>query len=261
MFTDTHFHLDDFGANGEIEAIVARASEAGVNRMVAIGGRDSANRLSVSTARSYPGALFATVGYDRDVAEGWDGDDSKVRELAALPEVVAIGESGLDYHYSADSATEQCLLFESMLQIAADVAKPIVIHSREADEDTLRLVRGLREQWRDAARPCGILHCFTGNLAFMEACIELGLMISFSGIVSFRNADALREVAREVPKDRLLIETDSPYLAPVPHRGKRNEPAYVPAVAASLSETLGVSIDYLAELSTKNAEITFGWQK
>ena len=256
-FVDSHFHLDDFEAEGLTDSLIRSAVEAGVTRLVAIGGRDSANELAVRVAGNHPGCVFACVGYDRDVAEGWDGDVSRVRALLKRPEVVATGESGLDYHYHADSATEQKRLFASMLECAAEAGKPIVVHSREADDDTLALLRDYRAAWTQD-RPPGVLHCFTGARNFAEQLVELGFLISFSGIVTFKNAQDLRETAAALPLTSLLIETDAPYLAPVPHRGKRNEPAFVPHVAECLAAERAADLSEIEQVTSANAVRLFG---
>lgn len=257
---DSHFHLDDFEAEGSVDALLQSAVEAGVERLVAIGGRDSSNALALRVAGEHEGRVYAAVGYDRDVAEtNWDPSLAQLREDLASPRAVATGESGLDYHYSADTAVRQRALFEAMLQCAAETGKPIVVHSRDADEDTLAMLAEYCQSWAHTQRPPGVLHCFTGSRAFADALLEIGMMISFSGIVSFRNAAALRDVAAAVPLDRMLIETDAPYLAPVPYRGKRNQPAYVCAVADCLAETRGISVEDVAAATTANAARLFRW--
>ncbi|MFP6903627.1 MAG: TatD family hydrolase [Verrucomicrobiota bacterium] len=249
---DSHLHFDSFHAEGEVEGLISRAAEAGVSPLVAIGGSDEANRLAVELARAYPDQVYGVVGYDRDEA-GKVHDLEALLDLARGEGVVGIGETGLDYHYSADSAEAQRRLFVDNLDIAAGLGKPVVVHSREADEDTLRLLADYAARWPRTDAAPGVLHCFTGSLSFARRLIDLGFMISFSGIVTFKNADALREVAAEVPDERLLIETDSPYLAPVPYRGKRNEPAYVLEVARLLAELRGCELETLAAYTTANA--------
>lgn len=251
---DSHAHLDVFVQAGDVESMLDRAREAGVLRIVAIGGTPDANRTAVTLAERHP-EIIATVGYDRDEAARQPDLDA-LRALARHPRVVGIGETGLDYHYTPDTAPEQIRLFTSMLEIAAECRKPVVVHSRDADEDTLRALKPFCSSWEGGGPP-GVLHCFTGTRAFAEQLVGLGLMIGFSGIITFKNADALREVARWVPDEHLLVETDAPYLAPVPFRGKPNEPAWVAHVAARLAEIRGVTPDDLARITSANASRIF----
>lgn len=173
-------------------------------------------------------------------------------ELAANPEVIAIGETGLDYHYSADSAPLQQQSFRHHLELSKTLSKPVVVHTREAREDTLAIIR-------ESGDPSigGVLHCFTENWDMARQALALNYYISFSGIVTFKNAGELREVAMQVPLDRLLIETDAPYLAPVPYRGKKNEPKYVVEVAQCIADLRGLEIERLAEITAQNFDNLF----
>lgn len=257
---DTHAHFDMFDEEGAIPDVLARARAAGVARMIAIGGTPAANRRALALARAYPDALRATVGLDRDEIHA-SHDEATLRAQAGDPMCVAIGESGLDYHYGPDTRDAQRALFERMLALAAEVRKPIVIHSRDADADTLAVLRAyVARPGVDAARP-GVLHCFTGSPAFARALVELGFFIGFSGIVTFKNAAVLREVARALPANRILLETDAPYLAPVPYRGKRNEPAWTAEIAAALAFERGVSLEQLANQVWENARTLFAWNE
>ncbi len=253
MYTDSHFHLDHFELKGIVPDMIAEAREARVTRLIAIGGSDEANALALKTAKAYPGAVWATAGYDRDLAPGWNRDVSRLQETLAHAEVVAVGESGLDYFHKQIDPAEQKTLFEAMLALSVQSAKPMIIHSREADEDTHAMLTEFSRHWPEADRPCGVLHCFTGSAEFARNLLDLNLMISFSGIVTFKNAADLREVAKIIPEDRLLIETDSPYLAPHPFRGERNRPALVPHVAACLAECRQTTPENIAETTTQNA--------
>jgi TatD DNase family protein len=257
MFIDTHFHLDHFALKGTIPDLFADAQAAGVTQLIAIGGSDEANALALQTAKARPGQLWCSAGYDRDLASGWDGGLSRLRPLLSESKVVAIGECGIDYFHESDNADDQMRLFSAMLDLAVEVKKPVVVHSREADADTLDLLRAFSRRWPDPDRPCAVLHCFTGSLDFARKLIDLNLMISFSGILSFKNAANLREVAAALPEDRLLIETDSPYLAPEPHRGQRNRPALVTEVARVLADIRKRPLDDIARLTTRNAEQLF----
>jgi len=284
MFIDTHVHFDRFVKEGTFPEVLEHAQEAKVLEMMAIGGNAPANALSLKLAKEHPGCIFGCAGYDRDEAlarrshgglpiepqnseQGTSNskgnacsgvvDFALLREQVADPLVKAVGETGLDYYYTAETAAEQKKLFADNLALAVEFEKPVVVHTRDADEDTLSLLKDFAKAWKgDPSRP-GVLHCFTRETAFARQMLDLGLMISFSGIVTFANADPLREVAKYVPADRLLIETDSPYLAPVPMRGKRNEPAFVAHVAKELAELRGVSIDSVANSTARNARTLF----
>ncbi len=239
--THAHFSLRD----EETLEKLARAKSAGVVAITAIGGNDELNaaahraaELARQDTRLYP-RVFVACGFDRDCAldhrfQPFDTCDS-----------VALGEIGLDYHYSLETRQAQIALFEEQVRMSLERNLPIVIHTREADEDTLAILKD------SGAR--GIIHCYTGGPATAEKFLELGFFISFSGILTFRSAELVRESARIVPNERLLIETDSPYLAPVPYRGKENEPAYVIETARYLSDMRGIPVDDLAELTTRNA--------
>jgi TatD DNase family protein len=297
MLFDTHAHFDPFEAEGSVAAVLARAAAAGVARMCAVGSSAASNELVVRLAQAHPEVLVAAVGYDRDQLDR-PRDLEKLAEQAARPGVVAIGEIGLDYYYSAETAPAQRALFGQMLEFAAERRLPVIVHSRYADNDTVDMLAEFSTLWKTAecraqadrrradARsiaprecaasegasataaaksfhsvenppPPGILHCFTGDAAFAEKLLALGLLISFSGIVSFNNAGPLREVAKQIPEDRLLIETDCPYLTPKPFRGKVNEPAFVARVAEVLAEVRGTTAAALAAATFANAEKVF----
>ena len=259
---DTHAHFDPFAADGSVGAVLARAAAAGVARMCAVGSSAESNELVVALAQAHPEALVAAVGYDRDQLEK-PCDLAALSALAARPGVVAVGEIGLDYYYSAETAPAQRALFGQMLAFAAERKLPVIVHSRYADDDTVEMLGEFSTAWKKVFHgvensgapipPPGILHCFTGDAAFAEELLALGFYISFSGIVSFNNAGPLREVARQIPGDRLLIETDCPYLTPTPFRGKVNEPAYVARVAEVLADARGVEAAALAETTFANA--------
>ncbi|MBP7274629.1 MAG: TatD family hydrolase [Kiritimatiellae bacterium] len=247
---DSHAHLDQL-PDDELLAVLQRARASGVGRILAIGGAPAANARSVEIARRHPEFVHAAAGYDRIFA-GAAPDLAALDVWLADPSVRAVGECGLDYHYGLDSASAQRELFLEMTRLAARHALPLVVHSREADDDTLAMLREAAAAHPDPAR-LGVLHCFTGGLDFARRLLDAGLFLSFSGIVTFRTAAALREVARFVPADRLLIETDAPYLSPEPLRGRTNEPAHLPHTAECIARERGVSPDRLAEDTTRNA--------
>ena len=256
MFIDTHVHFDSFRDHAGISAAVDRAVAAGVVKMIAVGGNPEGNAVAVAAAADFPGRIHAAIGLDRDQATAEWSVEAFDRELGRMG-VVAIGETGLDYHYHADTAAQQKKLFARMLELAAQHGLPVIVHSREADDDTERLLREHVREWRGDPGRVGVLHCFTGTADFAKRMLGLGLMISFSGIVTFRNADSLRDVAREVPVDRLLIETDTPFLTPVPHRGRPNEPAYVVHVAELLAKIRNDTVEHIAHSTARNAEALF----
>jgi TatD DNase family protein len=256
MFIDTHVHFDRFVKDGTFLDILDHAKEAQVLEMIAIGGSSAANALSLELAAAHPGRIFGCAGYDRDEATE-KPDLIELRNFLENPLVKAVGETGLDYYYTAETVTEQKKLFAENLALAVEFEKPVVVHTRDADEDTVALLAEFSNAWKGDPARLGVLHCFTRETAFARQVLDLGLMISFSGIVTFANADPLREVVQYVPDDRLLIETDSPYLAPVPVRGTRNEPAFVVHVAKQLAELKGTSVESIANLTSSNARTLF----
>ena len=239
-----------------VEEVIKRARAAGVDHMVAIGGSACANQIAVELAMEYPGVLSATVGFDRDQAEA-SLDHSSLIRYCEEKKVVGIGETGLDYFYSKATRKPQLELLEKMLELSRRFSLPVVLHSREATEDTIALLRDHAGGWSGESDRKGVLHCFTGDVAFARKLLELDYYISFSGILTFKKTEALQEVAAYVPEERLLIETDSPYLAPVPYRGKRNEPAYLTQVAETLTRLRGLSLELLAKQTTANAQRLF----
>jgi TatD DNase family protein len=257
---DSHLHFDGLTHEGGPEAAIERALAAGVTRMIAIGGDDPCNDYAIKTAASHSEHVRATVGYDRGQAGAPYRMDGLRELLDSQSGVVAIGETGLDYHHDADTADAQKALLSDMLSLARDYRLPVVIHSREADEDTERMLSEHAAAWEGASDRIGVLHCYTRGVAFAERLLAAGYFISLSGIVSFASADALREVARMVPENRLLIETDAPYLAPIPMRGKRNEPAFVRHVAECVAQVRGRTVEEIAELTWQNGSRLFGWE-
>jgi TatD DNase family protein len=262
MLTDTHAHFDNAMPMAEVAALMERAEAAGVSRVVAVGGEPGMNAAALRVAAAYPGRIRAAIGLDRHgAAKGADVGDV-TRAIASAPpgHVVAIGETGLDRHHSPDTVEDQKRLMVAHLELARSLHLPVVVHTREAEADTLDLLEAHARQWTGAPARIGVIHCYTGDGAFAERLLGLGFFISFSGIVTFRNADALRSVARTIPGDRLLIETDTPYLAPVPHRGRPNEPAFLPLITACLAAVRDVSVDEIARLTSVNAARLFGWE-
>lgn len=257
MFFDTHVHFDDFMKDGSLEAVLERAEVSNVWKMIAVGGSPEANETAQQMAQAFPQRIFAAAGYDRHLA-GEPVDITALRELASKESTVAIGETGLDYFYEPGKAKVQQRLFFQCLETSIHSRRPVIVHTRDADDDTLGMLTDFSNHWKGDAARLGVIHCFTRGRKLATALLDLGFYLSFSGIVTFANADPLREVVKFVPDDRLLIETDSPYLAPVPHRGKRCEPAFVADTAKRLAELRGVAVELLAKTTLENAVHLFG---
>lgn len=256
MFVDSHAHLDGNQFDSDREQVIARAREAGVRTMVAIGNGDGPPDLDagLKLADAYP-FLYATLGiHPHEARLASDHAYSEMERLARHPKVIAWGEIGLDYYYDHSPRDTQKEVFTKQMELAAAAKLPIVIHCRPSEnsenawEDCLQLIQ---EQW--AAKGIGgILHCFTGTWPIAKRALDLGFMISFAGNLTFPKAQQIRDAALEVPLDRILIETDCPYLAPIPYRGKRNEPAYVKETARKLGELRSRSMDEIGELTARN---------
>jgi TatD DNase family protein len=246
---DSHTHLDDPKYDADRELVIDRALAAGVEYMVAVGAGNGPPDLEagIRLAERYP-FMYATIGvHPHDASKATEDTFARLRELAAHPKVIAIGEIGLDYHYDLSPRPVQRDVFARQLEIAAECGKPIVIHTREAWEDTMA-------QFGGRVPVCGIIHCFTGGAVQARQALDLGFHLAFGGVATFPKADEVREAARITPDDRLLVETDCPYLAPVPQRGKRNEPALVVEVVRRLAQERGVSPEEVARITTANFE-------
>jgi len=247
MFTDSHAHLDDARFAAGRDALVQRAWDAGVRRILTIGNGTGPDDMGcgLPIAQSHEW-IFTSVGiHPHDAAKAEDRHFELMERLAEHPKVLAIGETGLDYHYDYSPRDVQREVFRRQLDVAARTNLPVIIHTREADEDTEKILQ--------AAAPLrGVIHCFTSGPRLAEVALGLGFMISFSGIVTFPKAGILAEIARSVPADRILVETDCPYLAPVPFRGKRNEPAFVMETARFLADNRGISLEQLARETSEN---------
>ena len=251
MLVDSHCHLDYKPLNDDRAAIVARARQAGVARMVNIGTTRREFPQVCATAEEFDD-VFCSVGvHPHHVHE--DGETLSTNDLVALthhPKVVAIGETGLDYYYNKAPRDVQEESFRRHIRAGMQTGLPIIVHSRDAEEDTLRLLT--EEGTRQAKKPAGVLHCFSSKRVLAEEALKIGFYVSLSGILTFKKSEELRSIVRDVPLDRLLVETDSPYLAPEPYRGKPCEPAYVVRTAAVLAEVKGVSPDEIARQTTEN---------
>jgi TatD DNase family protein len=252
---DTHCHLDpQYFPEGPDEAL-ARAAAVGIRGFVVIGvGKDlSPARAAVALAKRLPDRIGCAVGvHPHDAVTLDDAAHEELKALASEPEVLAVGEIGLDYHYDHSPRDKQREVFARLVNLAREAKKPIVIHTREAPADTLDVLT--REGARDVG---GVIHCFSEDRAFAERALDLGFDISFSGIVTFKSSVAIQDVAKWAPLDRILVETDSPYLAPVPLRGKPCEPAYVVHTARRVAELRGMPFEALCEATSENAERRF----
>ncbi len=252
---DTHAHLDDARFAADLPAVLDRAAAGGVGRVLTIGIDRATSEASVALARHHPLLAAAVAIQPNQAAEAGPDDFARIAELAADPRVVAVGETGLDRHWDRAPFDLQEVFFIRHLALARRVGKPVVIHCRQADADVVRV---LAADFAAYGPVPGVMHSFSGDLGTAEACLGLGLHVSFAGMVTYKTAQPLRDVAKAVPLDRLLVETDSPYLAPEPVRGKRNEPAFVAHTLRRLAEVRGVDAESLAATTTANARRLFG---
>ena len=247
---DTHCHLDDPRFHGDLPAVLDRAAAGGVVRIYCIGTDLASSHAALALARDREMLAVAVGLHPNSIAEAAPDDWDAIVELARRPDVVGIGESGLDRHWDKTPFPIQEDYFARHLALARVCSKPIIIHNREADAETVRLLRDNFERYGPIR---GILHSCAADAATVGACLAMGLHISFSGMLTYKNADAIRAVAATVPDDRLLIETDAPYLSPQPVCGRRNEPAFVAHTAERLAAIRGISVEWLGEMTTRNA--------
>jgi TatD DNase family protein len=248
MLVDSHCHLDFPEFAADLPAVVARANAAGVQVCVSIGTRLAGFARVAAIAAQFPN-VYCSLGVHPHEAEKEPFDDAgPLLALADTPKLVGIGETGLDYYYGHSPRPRQIANFRAHIEAARTLALPLIVHTRDAEDDTIAILR--EEMGRGAFT--GLIHCFTGTQRLAEAALDLGLCISASGIATFKKSDALRDVLAGVPFDRLLVETDAPYLAPVPHRGKTNEPSFVVHTATMLAELKGVSPDEMARATSDN---------
>ncbi len=248
MLVDSHCHLDFDAFDGDRAEVLERAAAAGVGRVVTICTRLAEFERVRALARDHR-AVDCSVGiHPHNVADEGTAETARLVALAAEPEVVGIGETGLDFYYDHSPREDQRASFRNHIAAARETGLPLIVHTRDADDETAAI---LAEEMGEGAFS-GVIHCFSAGPALAETAIELGLYISFSGIVTFRKSDELRRIAANVPPDRLLVETDAPYLAPVPRRGKRNEPAFVAHTAAAVAAARDVDIDVISQQTTDN---------
>lgn len=256
MFIDTHVHLNADQYEEDVAEVIERAKDSKVERMVVIGFDRKTIERAMKLTEKYE-FIYAAVGWHPVDAIDCTEDDLRwIEELAAHPKVVGIGETGLDYHWDKSPKEVQQEVFRKQIQLAKKVGLPIIIHNREATEDILRI---LKEEKADEIG--GVMHCFSGSVETARESIAMNFMISLGGPVTFKNAKKPKEVAEAISLDHLMIETDAPYLAPHPYRGKRNEPSYVPLVAEEIARLKGISVEEVALATTQNAEKFFNLSK
>ena len=252
MFVDSHAHIDGQEFDADRPAVIQRARDAGVLAILNVGTGDPHSGVlerAVELAQNHD-RLYTAIGVHPHDARLFD-DEAEQRILSLIKQstrVIAWGEIGLDFHYDNSPRDVQMSAFTRQLQLARAASLPVIIHTREAETETMEI---LRSEWQGSNLP-GIMHCFSGSLDLATQAVDLGMFISFSGIITFKKADDLRHVAAEMPLERLLIETDCPYLSPVPYRGKRNEPAYVVEVAKCLADLRGVSNEDMGQITSEN---------
>lgn len=253
MLVDSHCHLDDEQFANDLDAVIARATNAGVVTIISAGTDVESSRTAVQIAERYE-SVYAVVGIHPHRAKTFSaGALRSIRDLTQHGKVIGIGEIGLDFHYRDGAPREmQEKSLIAQLDLAAELNKPIVIHDRDAHDAILAIIK------RRNGKPRGILHCFSGDLAMARQAIELGYLISFAGTVTFQNASRLQEIARALPLEKIVIETDAPYLSPHPHRGKRNEPANVVQVAERIAEIKNIPVGVVEQMTMRNSEIMFG---
>jgi TatD DNase family protein len=252
MLVDSHAHLDDPRFNDDRDAVIQRAWDAGIRKILTIGNGSGPDQMGCGIPFTETHDwIYTSVGiHPHDAAKVEDRHYSLMREMAEHPRVLAIGETGLDYYYDTSPREMQREVFRRQLALANTVKLPVIIHTRDADEDTIALLKG--------GNPSkGVIHCFTSGEKLADFVLELGFYISFSGIVTFPKAQEIANIARRIPLERILVETDCPYLAPVPHRGKRNEPAFVADTARFLAGLRGISVDELAACTSANFHSLF----
>ena len=253
MFIDTHAHLFYPNFNNEVEEVIKRAVEEGVDYIIVPGTDIASSAQAVELADKHE-AIYASAGiHPHDTANWEDSLIDNIREIAKHPKVVAIGEIGLDYYYDFSPKNIQKIAFKKQIELALELSLPIIVHNRESNDDVMEIIRSYKGK-----NLKGQFHCFAGSVQDAHELIEMGHMISFPGNITFKKADNIRKVLAGINFSNLLLETDSPFMTPVPHRGKRNEPSYVKFVAEKISEIHNVTVKEVAEITSKNAINFFG---
>ena len=248
---DTHAHLDDPKFESDRDEAIKRAKDAGLENIITVGTWQKGHDLKpvIELAERYD-FVYAVLGvHPHDAGDAGEDAFNEIKELSAHSKVIAIGETGLDYHYEHSPKNIQKTVFIKHIQLAREINLPLTIHSREAQDDTLDILK--EEGVRDIG---GVLHCFSGSYEMAKKCLDMGLYLSFTGVVTFPKASNIHEIARKIPIEKLLVETDCPYLAPEPHRGKRNEPSFIVETAKKIAEVKGLSYADVARITTLNAK-------
>lgn len=254
MLIDTHAHIDFEDLQKDLPKVLADAEEAGVDKIIIPGVEPSGFNNIISLIETHDN-LYGAIGIHPSDAKQWNDESYElIKNLAKNPKVVAIGEIGLDYYWDKSFNDLQKEVLIKQISIAKELGKPVIIHDREAHGDTLQILKDT-----NAKEVGAVMHCFSGSPEFALECIKEGFYIALGGVVTFKNAKKPQEVAKEIPLDKLLLETDSPFLAPVPYRGKTNTPAYVKLVAEKIAELRGISLEEVEEATTKNAQALFNF--
>lgn len=255
-FFDSHAHLDDERFSSDRDSLIAAMQAQGIDFFINVGESTKTSAASIELAKRYD-FVYAAAGIHPHHADSVTEDDfAVIKEYATKKEVIAVGEIGLDYFYDNSSRENQRIVFSKQLEIAKNVNLPVIIHNRDSEDDCLAILQEISPH-----NVKGVIHCFSGSLDFAISCMNLGFYISFAGQITFPKAGELREVVKDIPLDRMLIETDSPYLAPQPKRGKRNQPSYVRYTAEKIAELKGVSLEEVAAATTKNTIELFALSK
>ncbi|HEY8363912.1 MAG TPA: TatD family hydrolase [Tissierellaceae bacterium] len=253
LLIDSHAHLDDERFDKDRDELIRSLESNGIELVINVGADLKSSIASVSLAEKYPN-IYAAVGvHPHDVKDMDESTLEIIKSLAKRDKVVAIGEIGLDYYYDNSPREDQRKWFKRQLELAKELGLPVIIHSRDAQQETFDIIKEAQD-----GRLRGVMHCYSGSKEMANEYIKLGFYISIAGPVTFKNARVVKEVAKEVPLDKLLVETDSPYLAPEPHRGKRNEPIFVKFVAGTIAEIKGISFEELAKATNRNTKELFG---
>lgn len=246
MFVDSHCHLNFPEFENDLDEVIENAHQQGVTTLLTVNTRLNETAHLQQIAEQYANVFFSVGVHPHDAKDYADtGLLDNLKAWSTHPKAVGLGETGLDYHYNHSPASQQIYCFEQHLQAGIDLNLPVIIHTREADQDTLRIL-DLYPQTK------GVFHCFSGSTALAQAALERGFYLSFSGIITFKKAEELRQIVKSTPLEKILVETDSPFLAPIPHRGKRNEPAYTRVNAEKIAEVKGVNLEIIAEYTTSN---------
>jgi TatD DNase family protein len=256
VLVDTHCHLDWNAFDADRDVVIRRAIESGVTRLLTIGVDVPSSRRAIELAGQYA-EVYAAVGVHPNDCADFDAEMlNEIRLLAQYPKVVAIGEIGLDYYWHKVDQAVQARAFQAQLELAAELGKPVIVHSREATSDTIEMLENFTHY---APRTTGTLHSYFDDLAIMQRAFAIGFYCGVTGPITFKKSDRERDIIRQAPLNRLLIETDAPFLTPVPHRGQRNEPAYVRHVAETIAQVHGLALEVVAQQTTRNANQLLGW--